>query len=100
KNFLEPALIDPDPVIASATAAEPKVRYDLLARAIPAMSNAVAANPLPALGIRNFNMSTLGKSNLPFPTTDEGEWRHSDFKAVALPYVYKMYEEMILQGDL
>lgn len=100
KNFLEPALIDPDPVLASATAAEPKVRYDLLARAIPAMSNAVAANPLPSLGTRNYNMSTQGKSNFPFPTSQEGEWRHSDFKAVALPYVYKMYEEMILQGGL
>lgn len=100
KNFLEPALIDPDPVLASATAAEPKVRYDLLARAIPAMSNAVAANPLPSLGTRNYNMSTQGKSNFPFPTPNSGEWRHSDFKAVALPFVYKMYEEMILQGDL
>lgn len=100
KKFLEPALINPDPTVASAAAADPNFKYDLMARAIPAMSNAVAANPLPALGARNFDMSTLGKSDAPFPTTQEGEWRHSDFKAVALPYVYKMYEEMILQGDL
>jgi len=29
-----------------------------------------------------------------------GHWLHSDFKNVALPYVHKMYEEMINRGSL
>lgn len=78
-----------------------KVKYDLLARGIPAMSNATAANVMTSLGKNNYPMHTTGKaaSNGAFPTPDS-KWRHSDFKAVALPYVYPMYEEMISRGAL
>jgi hypothetical protein len=105
RRFLESQLMSPDPAIASAKAGETKVKYDVLARAIPAMSNAVAANPLPSLGANNFNMPQDGvakdaqgnKLTLP---TDTGNWRHSDFKVIALPYVYPMYEAMIDKGNL
>jgi hypothetical protein len=98
--FLEPKLTAPDASVASAKAGEPLVKYDILARGIPALSNAVAANPLPSLGDeRNFNMPLKGRTNLPWPRKS-GRWWHSDFKAVALPYVYPMYEAMIARGNL
>lgn len=99
--FFETTLIGANLQIASATAGDPNVRYDLFARAIPAMSNAVAANRLASLGDNNFPMHTNGKAlnNVSFPTPG-GQWRHSDFVVVALPFVYPMYEEMIKRGDL
>lgn len=86
---------------ASDKASEHWVRYDLLARGIPAMSNATAANFMPSLSPRNYPMHTDGKaaSNGAFPTPSS-KWRHSDFKVVALPYVYPMFEEMISRGAL
>jgi hypothetical protein len=100
-RFLEPALMSVDASTASAKAGEAKVRYDLLARGIPAMSNAVAANSMNSMEPRNYPMHTDGKaaSNGAFPTP-ENKWRHSDFKDVGLPYVYPMYEEMISRGSL
>lgn len=81
----------------------PAGRYDLFARGIPAMSNAVAANFMESLTVdRNYPMHTRGKAqnNGPFPTNSQEKWRHSDFKVAALPYVYPMYEEMISRGAL
>lgn len=100
-HFLESALVSATVATASDIAGEAKVRYDLFARGIPAMSNAVAANFMTSLGSRNYPMHTTGKaaSNGAFPTPGS-KWRHSDFKAVALPYVYPMYEEMISRGAL
>ncbi len=88
---------------ASAKAGEAWVRYDLFARGIPAMSNATAANVMASLtNARNFPMHTAGKvaANGPFPTNARGDWRHSDFKDVGLPYVYPMYQAMIDRGGL
>jgi hypothetical protein len=62
-----------------------------------------AANIMPSLGNdRNFPMHTAGKAaaNGSFPTNADGEWRHSDFKDVGLPYVYPMYQAMIDRGGL
>jgi hypothetical protein len=67
------------------------------------MSNATAANYMLSLDdARNFPMHTRGKAeaNGPFPTNADGEWRHSDFKDVGLPYVYPMYQAMIDRGGL
>jgi hypothetical protein len=66
------------------------------------MSNATAANYVLSLDdARNFLMHTTGKAagKRAFPTP-ENKWRHSDFKVVALPFVYPMYEEMISRGSL
>lgn len=83
---------------ASNKAGENKVKYDLLARAIPAMSNAVAANRLDSLGDNNYNMPGEAKKN---GWHDAGNrWMHSDFCYVALPYVYPMFQEMISRGGL
>lgn len=103
-----------DPAKASAAAGVNLLQYDILARGIPALSFAVAVHPLaplenpnvPSLS-RNFNMETEGRNQNVWPaeghTADEksvGRWLHSDFKNVALPYVHKMYVEMINRGSL
>lgn len=106
-EFKEDDLINADPAIASTKAGETKVQYDLLARGLPALSYAAAANLVPALGAdRNFNMETEGRTQNQWPseghatTTTENRWLHSDFKDAALPYVYQMYDAMIVKGSL
>ncbi|MCF7761334.1 MAG: alpha/beta hydrolase [Cephaloticoccus sp.] len=109
ERFRENDLMDPDPVIASLKAAEPKVQYDLLARALPALSYAAAANRITALDEfepqRNFNMEQLGRTENQWPIDGHekdneavGRWLHSDLKNVALPYVYQLFEAMIAKG--
>jgi hypothetical protein len=105
-DFIENDLVDANPVIASAKAGEKKVQFDLLARGLPALSYAAAANPVTALGnTRNFNMELNGRTENRWPTEghsgdNTGNWLHSDFRNVALPYVYQMYEAMIIKGSL
>ena len=107
-EFVESDLIDPDPAIASAMAGEKRVQYDLLARALPAMSFAAAANALPdSVGDRDFNLEASGRAPGQWPSEGhtgdpkaEGRWLHSDFKAVALPYVHRMFDGMIARGGL
>jgi hypothetical protein len=101
KRFLEQGLFGEN---GSQVAAEPKVRYDVLARGIPAMSYAAAANALP--DIKSIDMEMEGRVAGKWPTVGHddkyraGRWIHSDFKNVALPYVYPMFQEMITKGVL
>ena len=93
-----------DPSRGSAEAMRKEVQYDLLATAIPAMSYAAAANPLnkltPVQGAdRNFDMMDL-KNNDAWPAERETQWWHSDFRDVAMSYTWKMYEKMIIEGNL
>jgi len=72
----------------SKIAADPKVRYDILARGIPAMSYAVAANALP--GVKSIDMEKEGRVAGKWPADGHdglrvNRWIHSDFKNVALP---------------
>ena len=89
------------------------VLYDLLARGIPALSYAAAVEEIlaPAQGgspVVNFNLERDGRpnGNIDWSTEghadddDVGRWLHSDFRNVALPYVFPVYEEMITQGSL
>jgi hypothetical protein len=108
-EFKEDDLINADPAIASTKASEAKVQYDLLARGLPALSYAAAANRLSALDLgpqsRNFDMEAEGRTQNQWPTEghsggNSGKWLHSDFKNAALPYVYQMYEAMIAKGSL
>lgn len=110
--FLERDLFDADAAKASAKAANPIVKYDLLARALPAMSFAAAAHPIssgdtPDAGpVLNFDLEAQGRSQGVWPTeghresSDVGRWLHSDFKNVALPFVHPMYKELINQASL
>jgi len=107
-TFFEPDLTNYDMSIASAKAAERKVQYDVLARGIPSKSYAVATHKLNSMEktSRNFDMEKFGRKPNQWPTEghlsgrNRGRWMHSDFKAVALPYVCEMYEAIILKdGD-
>jgi hypothetical protein len=100
---------------AIAKANEKDVQWRLLAHGIPAQSYAAAANAVPKLnefGERNINMHSLrefpnGKDALPLWPQErivEGpfdyDWLHSDFRNVAMPYVYKMYDVMLDKSKL
>jgi hypothetical protein len=115
--FLEGDLFSEDAGTGSIKASESRVLYDVLARGIPALSYAAAANPVPAFTpSRNFDMESSGRvekgkeadGNTIFEWPTEGHddeyranrWNHSDLKNVALPYVHKMYQNMLTQGEL
>ncbi len=107
EKFLERDLTQADPIVASTKAGEAKVQYDLLARALPALSYAAAVNRLQRLpNERVFDMEALGRTEGQWPTEghtnsdNRDHWLHSDFKNVALPYVHQMYDAMISKGTL
>ena len=89
----------------------PRVRYDLLARGLPALSPAAGAIAFPFLGgrgtVTNYDLESQGRpwsGNWPTeghqsPLT-QGRWLHSDFKNVALPYAYPLFLTMINRGEL
>ena len=88
----------------SAKAAESKVQYDLLASGLPALSYAMAVNPMPEMA-ENINMETLMTDASQWPAENHaglsaGHWLHSDVREVALCHLYKMYEKMITLGNL
>jgi hypothetical protein len=107
KPFRESDLFDPNTSIASTTAAKRTVKHDILARGIPSKSYAMATRRMATLEAtsRNFDMQADGRSSNQWPSEGHvgqkaGSWLHSDFKGVALTYVYRMYEAMIQKGAL
>ena len=104
--FLESDLHSADTNTGSNKAAEtsPNVRFDLLARGVPALSYAAAVDAVPGTSIQNVDMQIDGRVNGIWPTEehsgDLSGWLHSDFRNVALPYNFKIYLEMINRGDL
>jgi len=101
-----PRLLAPSPILDCSN-----MRYDLLARAIPAMTFAAGASSVPPTGsgaqVLNFNLETLGRTDpKQWPTEGHGatrlagRWLHSDFKNVALPYVTPLYTHMIKTAAL
>lgn len=99
---------------AKAEAMKPETQWRLLAHGIPAQSYAAAVNPLESLfaqnnsgAERNFNMPGLrdaGSLGWPQERIVNGpfdfNWLHSDFRNVAMPYVYPVYEQMLDNGNL
>ena len=89
----------------------PRVRYDLLARGLPALSPAAGSTPIPVTGgagsVTNYDLETQGRpvgGSWPAdghrsPLTND-RWLHSDFKNVALPCVYPLFLNMINRGAL
>ena len=101
-----PRLLAPSPILDCSN-----MRYDLLARAIPAITFAAGAAPIPPTDsgaqVVNFNLETLGRTDpKQWPTEGHGatrlagRWLHSDFKNVALPYVTPFYTQMIKSAAL
>ena len=101
-----PRLLAPSPILDCSN-----MRYDLLARAIPAITFAAGAAPVPPTDdgsqVENFDLETLGRTD-PKQWPNEGHgatrlagrWLHSDFKNVALPYVTPFYAQMIKSAAL
>jgi hypothetical protein len=100
----------PRPEALSATA-----WHEALASGIPAMSYAIGGVPmrgLATLGVRptparNFSLETEGRvRDARWPAAghrkkhEVGRWLHSDFKNVALPSVYPLFQTMINRGSL
>jgi hypothetical protein len=106
--FLEADLLHRDPVRASTAANRRLVQYDVLARGIPALSFGTALQPLDPLGAsRNLNLEQIGRVPDLWPDEPRGfdhrnyaRWLHSDFRAVALPYVAPLYRQILLQARL
>ncbi len=100
KSFLEPFLLDSGVIQDDPANA---VKYDVLARGIPALSYAAGANRIPSFNGANFDMEAQGRVPNVWPADGHSSsrfnrWIHSDFKNVALPYVSRMYQSIIDQG--
>ncbi|MCC5846382.1 MAG: alpha/beta hydrolase, partial [Verrucomicrobia bacterium] len=101
RPFLFPEIYDPE--LGAGVAANLHDRYVLLATGIPAKSFAIAVNRINELEdlSRNFDMQAEMKSpqtgsHWPVQFTNyENDWLHSDFKDVALQFVYPLYKKMI-----
>jgi hypothetical protein len=104
--FLEADLTGADQTQASSIAGQtdPNVRFDLLARGVPALSDAAAVDTVP--GLLNHDMEATGRHSGEWPSQghggagESGRWLHSDFRNVALPYVSPLYQQMINLGGL
>jgi hypothetical protein len=90
-----------DPV-ANTQALQNDTQYKLLAEAIPAMSFAAAANEISSLdsieSSRNIHMQSL-QNGWP-PARSNSDWKHSDLKHIAFPYICEFYERVVQEGGL
>jgi hypothetical protein len=88
-------------------------RNRILADAIPALSLPVGANPVPKLSPplspneRNFDMQLRyengwpsGRPQLQVGVPAAGEWHHSDFRQVAYPFAYRLFDDFVSFGNL
>jgi hypothetical protein len=108
--FSESWLHEPRPTRLTPLLDSTHARYDLLARAIPAMSFAAGAAPIPPQAnsrlIKNFDLEAAGRNPVRWPTEGHtarntaGRWLHSDFKNVALPFVQPLFSKMISDAAL
>lgn len=100
ESFLEPFLLDSGVIQDDPANA---VKYDVLARGIPALSYAAGANRIPSFNGANFDMEAQGRVPNVWPADGHSgsrfnRWIHSDFKNVALPYVSRMHQSITDQG--
>jgi hypothetical protein len=94
----------------SASAYAQANRERILSDAIPALTLPVGANAVPTLSLeqlgveRNFLMPDLFKngwpSERPASGTEAGKWYHSDVREVAYTYIYKLFDEIVNDGNL
>ena len=77
-------------------------RNKLLAKAIPALSDAAGQGAIPIKGFdNNYDCNDEGKSGWPrnHPRYKK-RWLHNDFVKMAYLYTHKMYEHVVEQGGL
>ena len=80
-------------------------RNRLLARAIPALTLPIGANPVPVLNVlgQNFDMQALYENGWPterMQTSERDNWHHSDFREVAYTFTYKLFNQFVTLGEL
>jgi hypothetical protein len=89
-------------------------RNRILSDAIPAQSWAIGSHAVPRLSpdgepTRNFDMqatyengwpSGRGVAQWPPGATAVGEWHHSDYREIAFPFTYKLFDQFVEIGDL
>jgi predicted alpha/beta hydrolase family esterase len=85
-------------------------RNRILSDAISCLTLPVGANPVPSFDDdHDFDMQTLyengwplvrGAPQFPAETTAFGEWHHSDVRAVAYTFTYKLFNQMVTVGNL
>jgi hypothetical protein len=99
RHFREIRIHFPGPMKLSPLLNLKDLRYDLLARGIPAQSYAAGAESVP--GMANLDLEQAGRNPvLRWPAgghTDKKRlhrWLHSDFKNVALPFVHPLFITM------
>lgn len=123
RQFLEPGMTSRDARTVQALLGQPRVSYDLFARAIPALSYGAGAQRIVGFhqpgsldskksdANNNFNFETQGRRGAyaPFwPTVNHGNqndpkddrrnrWLHSDFRNTALPFVSPAFKYFISQ---
>ena len=76
---------------------------ELLAKAIPALSEATAKHAVSGLkspGVNNFDLNTMknGWHDRGYPYNSR--WLHSDIKSMAYLYTYKVFDKMVEKGGL
>ena len=99
RHFREIRIHYPGPMRLSPLLNLNELRYDLLARGIPAQSYAAGAEPVP--GMANLDLEQAGRNPaLRWPANGHADkkrsnrWLHSDFKNVALPFVHPLFVTM------
>jgi hypothetical protein len=72
----------------------------LLTEMFPAITAATGANKLVRIGeSKNMDMQTEFKSGWPAERPDS-DWRHSDIKEVAYPYIHLAFDQIVTLGNL
>ncbi|MDD4018216.1 MAG: hypothetical protein PHV28_09745 [Kiritimatiellae bacterium] len=78
------------------------LQNELLARGIPALSGPVGFNNVPNLADNNINMNSIDRPNGWGRNDDDFQmrWLHGDLKDMALFYNFKLFEDIVIKGDL
>lgn len=123
REFLEPGMTSQDVNTVQALLSQPRVVYDLYARALPALSYGAGARRIVGFNdghnndskkaddLTNYNFEAKGRygDKAPFwPTVNHGNqadpedqrknrWLHSDFRNAALPFVSPAFKYFITQ---
>lgn len=89
-------------VTANAQAALPTTQYKLLAEAIPALSFAVATNPVGIFGVNNnFDVNAEFQNGWPqerLSSVSGNDWLHSDLKNIPYVYLFEYYKKFVEIG--
>ncbi len=86
----------------SSVAQDWRLRTQILAEGIPALSRAVGRNNLDILTDRNADMNGMKNGWPPQRLNSDllDRWLHSDIKDVAYPFTYQVFDDVIQKGML